>query len=735
MDSEPFESEDFAGPGEVYQEADESYWRPIQEGVSVITGEVEDRWGTWVSVLVPVSGEDRPAAVLGLDYPSTFWHRQALASTFLPLMTILAALALLLALSRRLQLRSQELESQRILMEIENRLHRQEAMFTTLYEEVPLGISIGRKDQFLLEANACYERILGRPLEEIKRLGWLKYTHPEDVAKDAALMEAFNAGENQGYSLEKRYLRPDGSSFWVNMTIAPLSIGTKEERYHFCLIQDIDAQVRNGDILARQAQSMKVLMSNLPGMAYRCLNDSQWTMKFVSDGCQVLTGYPPEALLDNHLVSFNDLILPEYREGLRDLWDHCLSSGEMMQAEYRIRSACGGEKWVYEQGQGIFNPQGQVIALEGMTIDICKLKEKEAEIEFLSNHDFLTGLPNRRYFEKEKQRLNQVEHLPLSLLIADVDGLKMINDGFGHEAGDVLIQGVASVLKEACREGDVLARTGGDEFTFLLPQTDYRQAHDLIENIKKGCAAYHKKTDHCILTLHCSMGCATKDRQEQDMNHVIKEAEDRLYRRKLLEQNSSHSAILNSIKQTLEEKCHETQSHAQRLVDVSRRLGERVGLTGAELDDLALLANLHDIGKVVIDDRILKKPGSLTAEEWEEMKKHPQIGYRIALASPELVGIANHILSHHERWDGTGYPKGLKGKQIPLLARIIAIADAFDAMTQERPYRRALPEEMALEEIRQGAGSQFDPELAQCFLEIFSGWKIQSGGDDNEKKL
>lgn len=434
-----------------------------------------------------------------------------------------------------------------------------------------------------------------------------------------------------------------------------------------------------------------------------------------------MTGYVPGDLLDSNRLSFNDLILPEYRDELRVLWDRCLAAREMMQAEYRIRTASGAEKWVYEQGQGIFDQEGQVLALEGMVIDISKQKEKEAEIEFLSNHDFLTGLPNRRYYEKEKQRLDQGKMLPLTLLIADVDGLKMINDGFGHEAGDALIQGVASVLKEACREGDVLARTGGDEFTFLLPRTDYRQAHELIEAIKKGCAGYSKKTAHCILTLHCSMGCATKVREDQNINHIVKEAEDRLYRRKLLEQNSSHSAILNSIKQTLEEKCHDTQAHAQRLVDFARRLGERVGLTGAELDDLALLANLHDIGKVVIEDSILKKPGPLTSQEWQEMKKHPQIGYRIALASPELVGIANHILSHHERWDGTGYPKGLKEREIPLMARIIAIVDAFDAMTEDRPYRRSLSEEAALEEIRQGAGSQFDPELARCFVDILTG--------------
>ena len=163
------------------------------------------------------------------------------------------------------------------------------------------------------------------------------------------------------------------------------------------------------------------------------------------------------------------------------------------------------------------------------------------------------------------------------------------------------------------------------------------------------------------------------------------------------------------------EKSHETEEHSERLAALSRMVGEALQLSQMELDNLELLATLHDIGKVGIDDRILGKPEKLNDDEWIEMKKHPEIGYRIAVASPELVSISEYILSHHEHWDGSGYPKGLAGNDIPLLSRIISIVDAYDAMTEDRVYQSATDKETALGEIEKNAGSQFDPDIAELF--------------------
>ena len=203
-----------------------------------------------------------------------------------------------------------------------------------------------------------------------------------------------------------------------------------------------------------------------------------------------------------------------------------------------------------------------------------------------------------------------------------------------------------------------------------------------------------------------------------EFSSVYKIAEDHMYKRKLLQRESSHSSIISSITATMYAKSQETEEHAERIKALAQRLGKRLNLTQQQLDELALIAMLHDIGKVGIDEKILNKPGKLNREEWREMKKHPEIGYRIAMASPDLVSVAEYILSHHERWDGRGYPRGLKGKEIPLLARIIAITDAYDAMMMDRPYRKALSKEQALSEIRNNAGTQFDPEIAEIFVNM-----------------
>ena len=190
-----------------------------------------------------------------------------------------------------------------------------------------------------------------------------------------------------------------------------------------------------------------------------------------------------------------------------------------------------------------------------------------------------------------------------------------------------------------------------------------------------------------------------------------------MYRRKLLEHKSTHGAMISSIKATMTETSHETEEHSERMVKLSRALGRELKLSDQQLVDLDLVSTLHDIGKICIHEKILAKPGKLTREEWAEIKKHPEAGYRITQASSELTRVAQYILCHHERWDGKGYPSGLAGQSIPLLSRVIAVVDAYDAMTQDRPYRKAMAREVAIEEIVLNAGTQFDPDIARIFVE------------------
>lgn len=473
--------------------------------------------------------------------------------------------------------------------------------------------------------------------------------------------------------------------------------------------------------LMESERSKSVLLSNLQGMAYRCKYDRDWTMLFISQGCFELTGYKPESLLYNEEISFNDLIDPEYRELIWNTWAKTIELRTIFREEYPIKTASGQIKWVFEQGRGVYDENGQVEALEGLIIDITDRKKREDEIRYLNYHDVMTGLYNRRFFDKEKKHLDNKSQLPLSIIIGDINGLKLINDALGHAEGDKLIIETAIILRSYCREGDVLARVGGDEFCILLPKTDNETAWEILKKINMACEAYNNNASSEAHYINISLGYATKEAVEENIDLVVKVAEDYMYKRKLLEHKSSHSAIVASIKTTMLEKSQETEEHAERLTALTKAVGIKLDLSELKLDELELLATLHDIGKVGIDDQILNKQGKLTEEEWIEMKKHPEIGYRIAMSSPELMSISDYILCHHERWDGKGYPQGLKGEDIPLLSRVLAVADAYDAMTEDRTYRRAMPVEAALAEIKNNAGTQFDSRIAHLFVGIIKG--------------
>lgn len=360
--------------------------------------------------------------------------------------------------------------------------------------------------------------------------------------------------------------------------------------------------------------------------------------------------------------------------------------------------------------------------LENQSMIIARSKEKleasEQKYRYLSYHDHLTGLYNRLFWEEEQKRIDNGEQLPISVIVGDINGIKLMNDAFGHEAGDRIIIETAQIMKNCCHDGEVIARTGGDEFSILMPKTLHETALNRMEEIKQSIIRHNRRILNEAFHINVALGSGTKEEPHGDLKETIKKAELYMNQRKLLEQRSSHSAIISSIKATMYEKSHETEEHSERLAAISRMVGEALHLSQIELDNLELLATLHDIGKVGIDDRILEKPGKLTDEEWIEMKKHPQIGYRIAVASPELVSISEYILSHHEHWDGSGYPKGLAGEDIPLLSRIIAVADTYDAMTENRVYQKATDRQSALAEIKRNAGSQFDPAIVELFVKI-----------------
>ncbi|QRN84764.1 PAS domain S-box protein [Clostridia bacterium] len=469
--------------------------------------------------------------------------------------------------------------------------------------------------------------------------------------------------------------------------------------------------------LNESERSKAVLLSHIPGIAFRCYYDREWTMQFLSDGCYKLTGYKPEAFIDNKELSYRDIISEEYQEAVWYEISRVLETKESFNHEYEIITASGERKWVMELGQYLFDDNGKVEALEGIIIDISESKHNFAKIQYMNEHDSLTNLYNRRYFEDAKVQMDTESNYPLCIVIADINGMRLINHTFGNDRGNWLINQTAKIIQSCCRPSDLLARTGGDEFSILLPNTDLDEANQIRLSIIKAIKEFNSSVQDEAFAISLSIGFGIKRTKASSIDEAEMEAETYLARRKLLEEKSHHSATLNSIMATLYARSNETEEHAQRLAMISRLIGEHMNLEQTCLDDLQLFSMLHDIGKIGVPDRVLNKPGRLTEKEWVVMRKHSEIGYNIAMTSPEFAVIANYILAHHERWDGSGYPRGLCGEEIPLLSRILAVADAYDAMTEDRVYRKALPKEVAIEEIRKNAGTQFDPHVVRIFME------------------
>jgi len=606
----------------------------------------------------------------------------------------------------------------------EKALKNSELRFRTMFEQVPIGIVI-QETKKTLYYNDMYEKILGRTQSEIAAQGWETFTHPDDLKEDLDKLKALWAGDIKDYSMIKRYFKPDGEIVWVNMTVVSLNIDNQASGHYLCMIQDITHLKKSEDDLKTSEENYKKL--------YHEFLDKQVFLK------SLINTIPDHIFfkdLNGIYIEFNKSFQERY--GLdadkivgftdydlfnKDTADHINQIDSKMFAEKKEQ--IDEEFVIYPDGKHAYletvispyiDSAGNLAGLIGTSRDITERKHREEEIVYLNHHDVLTGLYNRTFFDNEVIRIDTPDHLPLSVIIGDINGLKFVNDAFGHAKGDILLVEMAKILCSCCRKEDVVARTGGDEFCILLPRTDSNAAQVIIDKIRKTCEEYASQTEKEAYYMSISLGYASKTNSAELFGDIQTIAEEYMYRHKLLEHKSLHSAIISSIKTTMFEKSNETEEHAERMAEMSKKFGRAMDFSDDDLVSLELVTTLHDIGKISIDQRILDKPGKLTDEEWTQIKKHPDVGYRIALTVPELSRIAEYILCHHERWDGKGYPQGLRGEEIPLISRMLTVVDAYDAMTQDRSYRKAMPKGDAIIELEKNAGTQFDPEITAIFI-------------------
>ena len=430
--------------------------------------------------------------------------------------------------------------------------------------------------------------------------------------------------------------------------------------------------------------------------------------------CARILGYASPEELTAPDGEFEGLFFVD-RARFREFQRLLQEQGVVEKFEARIFRRDRRKIWISLNARAIRNPGRVSLLYEGRMEDITERKCSEERIHNLTFQDKLTGLYNRAFFEEEVKRLDTARQLPVSVVMGDVNGLKLVNDAFGHQEGDELLIQIASILRKSCRLEDVIARLGGDEFIIFLPRTGAPAAAEIIRRIK--CLAGRKRFRR--LKLSIALGAATKEKPCQDIRKSLRGAEERMYEDKLLESKNVRLSFFSSLKKALFEKSCETEKHNRRVETMACKVGVLLGFPGEKLQQLAHLADWHDIGMVAIPEKI-HRMAEPSAEERQQVRKHPEIGYRIAESSAGLVPVAEAILTHHERWDGTGYPLRLKGKDIPVVSRILSIAHAFDVMTHRSPGKETMDGQTALQRIRREAGTRFDPELVHLFSAILS---------------
>jgi diguanylate cyclase (GGDEF)-like protein/putative nucleotidyltransferase with HDIG domain len=300
----------------------------------------------------------------------------------------------------------------------------------------------------------------------------------------------------------------------------------------------------------------------------------------------------------------------------------------------------------------------------------------------------------------------------LGLMMLDVNGLKIINDAFGHQIGDKALVMIGDLLKDIFEEKDVIARIGGDEFTVLLPNTSLEK----LQMYKERLTTTMKEKLISNVELSLAVGYELIKKEDDDLDEIQKLAENHMYAHKSIVGTSVRSRAISAILLTLTNKHITEKRHSVEVSHLCKQIGIELKISEEDLKELEQAGLFHDIGKIAIPDNILNKPGKLTDEEYEIIKTHTQVGYQILRAADEYSDLAIHALHHHERWDGKGYPSGLKGNNIPLFSRIICVVDAYEAMTADRPYRKAMQCESAIIELNRCAGTQFDPNLVDIFI-------------------
>ncbi len=597
-----------------------------------------------------------------------------------------------------------------------------------------------QRDMPILYANPAFLSLTGYAEEEVfgRNCRFLqgKDTDPAAVRR---IHDALHAGS--GCRVTLLNYRKDGSPFWNELTIAPI-LNAAGALTHFVGIQHDITALHEAEAAIRQSEARLglALESGRLGVWRRDLATGEFLD--ISDIGKANFGLPPEA--DVHQADFFQAIHADDLAHVQEAIHKTLTAGQVYQAEYRIIWPDGSVHWISANGTPVDGETGEAGYLIGITQDITRRKLLEAEREYVlqealerADHDPLTGLFNHRVFHS---RLNaetaraERENTAFAVVMLDIDNFKFFNDVYGHAVGDQVLRLVAGRMRAICRSYDTLARFGGDEFALILPHVGHATAGEIEARLcaDLGGLFYRADEGQAAIPVSVSLGAALCSEAGMDCHEVLRQADERLLwsktggrteetaRRIRTDAGSRVQgfSMLDALVTAVDNKDRYTRRHSEDVMEYSLMIMRELGMDEGEQHTVAVAALLHDVGKIGVPDAILRKPGNLTDAEFEAVKQHPMMGAVMVGAVPGLEGTLDAVRHHHERWDGEGYPFGLRGEETPLIPRLMAVADAYSAMTTDRPYRKGMDRAKALRILEGGSGTQWDPQCVSAFLAV-----------------
>lgn len=557
------------------------------------------------------------------------------------------------------------------------------------------------------ESNLLYvkpDRMLNKHIDEIG------FPEPAMGIMKVAVERTLQSGEP---SRAEYYLDLPQGQCWFDaqITVIPGISGTIEKI--LCIVRDITEHKRMEKIIYNEKEQYKTTLLSVGDGVIS--TDNQGKITIMNPIAEKLTGWSKEEALRKPLEDVFCVINEITKETCDNPAQKVLETGSIIELSNHsmLLSKMGPKTSIEDSASPIKDSGGKTTGVVIVFRDCSERKERQKQIEHLSFHDHLTGLYNRSYIEDAVKRLDTQRNLPFTIMVLDVNGLKLTNDAFGHEMGDRLLKTVADIMREVCRADDIVGRVGGDEFAILLPNTDETQA----EAVKQRITAITSKTTLDSVIVSLAVGFAVKTNKDQDIEIIKINADNNMYNNKLRYGKTMRNQTIETVLRNINLKYDQEQIHTERVSQYCEAIARAMGFSEKEIGDVKTAGILHDIGKITIPSELLNKPSKLTKEEFEVIKRHPETGYQMLRSVDNYISLAESVLYHHERWDGKGYPCGLKGDDIPLEARIIAVADVYEAMTAKRSYQRTKSKEEAIAELERCSGTQFDPNIVKVFVE------------------